>query len=228
MYFVLIIEAEGVSRSNLVTVLHANGYQTLVSDNIDTALKSLRNLVVDAIIIDYELPGGAALELLPIIQKTYANQAYDTIMMCPENNKNARTTSLQYGAHDAISKPVDFNELILRLNNLFKRKNTTQQPSSTVLEIYGIQMDIQSLEVSIDGKPAPLSLTEFRLLYYFARNPNKVFVRSELGRVTNGANNKLDQRSIDVYIMRLRKSLQKYGKDSLIQTVRGAGYRFSG
>jgi len=227
MFFVLVVDTESTSRSDLVTALHAHGYQTFVADNIDSALKPLKYLAIDAIIMAYELPDVSALELLSNIQNINSSHARKTIVMCPDNNVNSRITSLQHGADDALSKPIDFNELIIRLSKLLKRKNIYNLTTSDTIEFNGIEMDIQSLKVFIDGQQAPLSLTEFRLLYYFARNPNKVFLRSELGRITNGVNNKIDQRSIDVYIMRLRKSLQKYGKDSLIQTVRGVGYRFS-
>jgi two-component system phosphate regulon response regulator PhoB len=86
---------------------------------------------------------------------------------------------------------------------------------------------MQSLQVTIGGENTDLSLSEFRLLYHFMRNPNKAFSRNELRTLTKGDENKLDERSIDVYVMRLRKSLQKRGYQDLIQTVRGIGYRFN-
>lgn len=228
MHSVLVVESDQFSRSATVSALQSAGYQTIQADCMDVALEIVNNLEINAALLDYELPDGSGMELISHIERSRLSRNAISIILGPCCNENARIIALQNGADDVLSKPISLNELILRLDNLFKHRNSDTSTNSNITEIYGIKMDLQSLEVTIDGQIAELSLLEFRLLYHFAKNPNKVFVRQELGKVTNGANSTLDSRSIDVYIMRLRQSLQKFGKDSLIQTVRGAGYRFSG
>ena len=228
MHSVLVVESDQFSRSATVSALQSAGYQTLQADCMDVALESLNNLAISAALLDYELPDGSGIDLISQIQNSRIKQKILTIILCPRGNECARIASLQNGADDVLSKPVSLNELTLRLDNLFKRCNSDTYPVSNIIEINGIKMNLQSLEVTIEEQIAELSLTEFRLLYHFASNPNKVFIRRDLGKVVNGVHSNLDNRSIDVYIMRLRKSLKKFRKDSLIQTVRGAGYRFSG
>lgn len=227
MKTILIVETDRFSRCASVSALNEAGYNTLEADSYAAGVNSLRNIIPNAAIIDFQLAHDSGLELYGQIQQNELKQYIPTIMLVPIHQDLARVECLQAGTDDVMSKPTALNELVLRMNKLLSSEHNT--PSNTTefnISSRGINLDMQSLQVSIASENVDLSLSEFRLLYHFMRNPNKVFSRSELRKLTKGDETKLDERSIDVYVMRLRKSLQKRGYQDLIQTVRGIGYRF--
>ncbi len=226
MQTILVVETDRFSRAATLSALNTAGYNTLEADSFATGINSLRNIIPSAAIVDYEMNDGTGLELFAEIQQNELKQRIPTIILTPHCNDLSRITALEGGADDVMSKPTALNELILRLNNMLNRDQANTANEFNISS-RGINLDMQSLQVTIGGENTDLSLSEFRLLYHFMRNPNKAFSRSELRTLTKGDENKLDERSIDVYVMRLRKSLQKRGYQDLIQTVRGIGYRFN-
>ena len=228
MNSVLVVESDQISRSATVSALQSAGFHTMQAEGMDDALDTINKIAINAALVDYELPDGSAVELISTLHKNVASQKVMSIVMGPCCNETARIVALQNGADDVLSKPISLNELILRLQNLFSRDESQGLPNfNNKLNSNGIELDIQSLQAIINGARADLSLCEFRLLYNFMRSPNKVLTRSDIKNLTKGSHNAIEERSIDVYIMRLRKNLNKYGKSNLIQTVRGVGYRFS-
>lgn len=227
MNLVLIVDSDELSRSATKSFLHSSGFNVLEAENSEKALQLIDSVTLSAAIIDYELSDSCGLELLKNIKKAHHENPVPIITLGPCCNDSAKVKSLENGADDVISKPIPPAELILRLKNIIKLYNGIDRSVNTRISLNGISMDMQSLQITIDGKNTDLSLSEFRLLYHFMSNPNKAFSRHELCLLTKGTEAKLDERSIDVYIMRLRKSLLSHGYEHLIQTVRGVGYRFS-
>lgn len=226
MQTILVVETDRFSRAATLSALNTAGYNTLEADSFANGINSLRNIIPSAAIVDYEMNDGTGLELFAEIQQNELKQRIPTIILTPHCNDLSRIAALEGGVDDVMSKPTALNELILRLNNMLNRDQANTANEFNISS-RGINLDMQSLQVTIGGENTDLSLSEFRLLYHFMRNPNKAFSRSELRTLTKGDENKLDERSIDVYVMRLRKSLQKRGYQDLIQTVRGVGYRFN-
>ena len=226
MQTILVVESDRFSRAATLSALNTAAYNTLEADSFATGINSLRNVIPSAAIVDFELSDGSGLELFAQIQQNELKQRIPTIILTPHCNDLSRISALEGGVDDVMSKPTALNELILRLNNMLNR-DQAKTANEFNISSRGINLDMQSLQVTIGGENTDLSLSEFRLLYHFMRNPNKAFSRSELRTLTKGDENKLDERSIDVYVMRLRKSLQKRGYQDLIQTVRGIGYRFN-
>ena len=226
MQTILVVETDRFSRAATLSALNTAGYNTLEADSFANGINSLRNIIPSAAIVDYEMNDGTGLELFAEIQQNELKQRIPTIILTPHCNDLSRISALEGGVDDVMSKPTALNELILRLNNMLNRDQANTANEFNISS-RGINLDMQSLQVTIGGENTDLSLSEFRLLYHFMRNPNKAFSRSELRTLTKGDENKLDERSIDVYVMRLRKSLQKRGYQDLIQTVRGIGYRFN-
>lgn len=228
MNSILVVDADHLSRSVTVSALHASGFNAVEANSYFSAIEVNAAVSTNAAIIDYELPDGSGIELVKELRRNRINQRIPTIILGPCCNEVSRILSLQNGADDVLSKPISLNELILRLNNLVRAREP-ERGQENYLCNNGINLDMQSLQVSIGGENTDLSLSEFRLLYHFMRNPNKAFSRNELRALTKGseAEHKLNERSIDVYVMRLRKSLQQHGYKDLIKTVRGVGYRFT-
>lgn len=228
MKSILIVETDRFSRCASASALNEAGYNTQEADSFAAGINCMRNIIPSAAILDFQLAHDSGLELYAQIQQNELKQRIPTIMLVPTHQDHARVQCLQAGADDVMSKPTALNELVLRINKLLSSElNTVDNTTQLNISSRGINLDMQSLQVSIAGENADLSLSEFRLLYHFMRNPNKAFSRSELRKLTKGDETKLDERSIDVYVMRLRKSLQKRGYQDLIQTVRGIGYRFN-
>lgn len=228
MQTILVVDSDRFSRAATVSALNAANYNTLEANSFAAGINSLRNIIPNAAVVDYELSDNSGLELFAQIQQNELKQRIPTIMLAPNFHDMARVHCLEAGADDVMSKPTALNELILRIDMLLNRDRHAADVSAEFnISSRGINLDMQSLQVSIAGENTDLSLSEFRLLYHFMRNPNKAFSRSELRKLTKGDEAKLDERSIDVYVMRLRKSLQKRGYQDLIQTVRGIGYRFN-
>ena len=226
MQTILVVESDRFSRAATLSALDTAGYNTLEADSFAGGVHSLRKLIPNAAIVDYELNDGSGLDLFAQIQQNELKQRIPTIILTPNWNDSSRVSALESGVDDVMSKPIALNELVLRLSKMIKT-DETKTATQFNISSRGINLDMQSLQVTIGGQNTDLSLSEFRLLYHFMRNPNKAFSRNELRLLTKGDEAKLDERSIDVYVMRLRKSLQKRGYQDLIQTVRGIGYRFN-
>jgi len=226
MQTILVVESDRFSRAATLSALNTAGYNTLEADSFAGGVHSLRKLIPNAAIVDYELNDGSGLDLFAQIQQNELKQRIPTIILTPNWNDSSRVSALESGVDDVMSKPIALNELVLRLSKMIKA-DETKTATQFNISSRGINLDMQSLQVTIGGQNTDLSLSEFRLLYHFMRNPNKAFSRNELRLLTKGDEAKLDERSIDVYVMRLRKSLQKRGYQDLIQTVRGIGYRFN-
>ena len=230
MYSILLAIDDDIARSATASALESSGFSVCEAKNISDALLRSVSEIFNAAIIDYELSDGPGIELYSQLQENKLKQRIPTIIFCPQCNDNARINSLTHGADDAMSQPILLNELVLRLNNLLNYRypvSQQQDSSDNAISSNGIRLDLNSFKVTIDGENTDLSLSEFKLLYNFMSNPNKAFSRTELRALTKGDDESLDERSIDVYVMRLRKSLQKLGHDDLIKTVRGVGYRFN-
>ena len=179
MYSVLVVDSDTLARSATISALHSSGFEPLEANGYAEAINIKNRTLPNAAIIDYELSDGSGLDLLKQLQRNELDQRVPAIIQGPCCNEVARVLSLQNGADDVVSKPVSLNELVLRLNNLL-RKSETKESNTTYLSNNGINLDMQSLQVSIGGENTDLSLSEFRLLYHFMRNPNKAFTRNEL------------------------------------------------
>ena len=230
MYSVLLVVDDDIARSATASALEASGFIVSKAKTISDALLNSMSVVFNAAVIDYDLSDGQGMQLYTQLQENKLKQRIPTIVLCPQCNDNSRIKALSGGADDAMSQPVSLNELVLRLNNLLNHRylaSSEQDSKDNAISSNGIRLDLNSFKVTVDGESTDLSLSEFKLLYNFMSNPNKAFSRTELRTLTKGDDETLDERSIDVYVMRLRKSLQKHGYDDLIKTVRGVGYRFN-
>jgi two-component system phosphate regulon response regulator PhoB len=129
------------------------------------------------------------------------------------------------GLDDFLVRPVSSRELISRIRAVQRRRI----PESEIrrLGAAGIELICDQHRVVIDGRNVSLSPTEYRLLEFFMSHPEKVYTRTQLLNNVWGRNVLIDERTVDVHIRRLRKALLKHGRDTVIQTVRGFGYRFS-
>jgi two-component system phosphate regulon response regulator PhoB len=148
------------------------------------------------------------------------------IMLTARDEEIDRVIGLEIGADDYITKPFSTRELIARINALLRRADAYDD-EETALEVGTLVLYPASHELSIAGQSVIPGPTEYRLLKYLMQHPDRVYSRSQLLDYVWGENVYIEERTVDVHILRLRKLLRKYGVADLLQTVRGSGYRLS-
>jgi two-component system phosphate regulon response regulator PhoB len=146
-------------------------------------------------------------------------------MLTARGEEDSKIKGLEAGADDYVTKPFSTRELIARINAVLRR--TGGEVEGDVLQAGDLKLDTVGHRVTINNQPLELGPTEFRLLHFFMTHAERVFSRSQLLDQVWGDHVYIEERTVDVHIRRLRRALEPHGCDKFIQTVRGAGYRFS-
>jgi len=147
------------------------------------------------------------------------------IMLTARGEENDRVSGLDAGVDDYVVKPFSTRELLARMKAVMRRSQNENAEGN--VEFGGLRVDGAAHRVFAGTTPVTIGPTEYRLLYFFMTHPERVYTRSQLLDQVWGGNVYVEERTIDVHIRRLRKTLEPAGLDDLVQTVRGAGYRFS-
>jgi two-component system phosphate regulon response regulator PhoB len=171
------------------------------------------------------LPGMSGLELAGRLKKDRETASIPIIMLTAKGEEDDKVRGLDIGAEDYVTKPFSARELLARIRSILRRVSPLL--AGDMLECGGLALDPVSHRVSSDSEEVDLGPTEFRLLHFFMSHRERVFTRGQLLDQVWGTNVYIEERTVDVHIRRLRKALEPTGKDKLLQTVRGAGYRFS-
>jgi two-component system, OmpR family, phosphate regulon response regulator PhoB len=223
---VLVVEDERDIRELLGMVLQQHGYQPYVAENVEGAMQYLTELWPDVIILDWMLPGKKGIDFLRQLIREAVTRDIPVIMLTAKAEENDRILGLDAGADDYLTKPFSPRELIARINAVLRRVNPDSENEPIIFN--GLCLDPMAYRVVGDGHPLELGPTEYRLLHFFMTHPERVYSREQLLNRVWGTNVYIEDRTIDVHIGRLRRILQPTGHATMIQTVRGAGYRFSG
>jgi len=206
--------------------LEKEGYQTSVAADGLTALSTLKKSAPDLVILDLMLPKLPGLEVCREIRRDQALNRLPILMLTARGEEADRVVGLEMGADDYVTKPFSPRELVARVKALLRRTEPAGEAEKPV-EIRGLLIDPASYRVARGGKPIALSTLEFRLLYYLARRPDRVFSRDQLLDAVWGTDRFVTPRSVDVYIRRLREKVEADPeKPEYLKTVRGAGYIF--
>ena len=220
----LIIEDEPDLRELLSFTLSREGYDVMEAETAETALQMLDSTLPDLAIVDWMLPGMDGIELVKRLRRDDVTEDLPIIMLTARGEEPDKLKSFDVGIDDYITKPFSPRELLARIKALLKRSGT---PENNLLESNGIQLDLNSHRVTIDGQEIHTGPTEYRLLELLVRNPDRVFNRNQLLDRVWGRGVYVEERTVDVHILRLRKLLKPFGLDRAVQTVRSVGYRFS-
>ncbi len=223
---ILIVEDEAAIRQMLSMALTQEGYSIIEADNVVTAFEMLETLTPDLILLDWMMPGLSGLECTRRLKKSPNTNSIPIILLTAKSEESDKVTALDAGADDYITKPFSTPELVARVRALLRRSDA-DPGSSEILKTGMLHLDLKSRRAFYNEKRLMLSPLEFRLLHFFMSHPERVHSRNQLLDQVWGTNTFIEDRTVDVHIRRLRKILEPYESDGLIQTVRGSGYLFS-
>ncbi len=222
---ILIVEDEKPIREMVAFALGRAGYQLVEAGDIVEAYERIAEKMPDLVLLDWMLPGASGIEFARRLKRDELTRDVPIVMLTARGEEEDKVSGLEAGADDYVTKPFSPRELLARIKAVLRR--SAPETESAVLDIAGLQLDQESYRVTAADEPVDMGPTEFRLLAFFMRHPDRVFTRTQLLDRVWGQNAYVEERTVDVHILRLRKALAPSGYDGLIQTVRGVGYRMS-
>ena len=222
---ILIVDDEASIREMIAAALELAGYISLQAENAKEAHSIIIDEQPDLVLLDWMMPGASGVELMRRLKRDELTEDLPIIMLTAKTTEDSMVHGLESGADDYISKPFSPRALIARIKAVLRRSESesVQEP----LKVNQLLFDPIGHHVTISNTPVKLGPTEFKLLKFFLLHQERVYSRNQILDHVWGGNVYMDERTIDVHIRRLRKALLLEGHDRLIQTVRGAGYKFS-
>ena len=220
---ILIVEDESAIAELISVNLRHNGFQPVWAMDAESAQRELDEILPDVILLDWMLPGESGLTLARSWRNSTRTKAVPILMLTARGDEADRVAGLDAGADDYIVKPFSPRELLARIRAVLRRR--VPESSGGVVKIGALQLDADTYRVSWQEKPLKVGPTEFKLLQYLMRHPERVHSRGMLLDKVWGDHVYIEERTVDVHVKRLRESLGDAG--SLIETVRGAGYRLT-
>ena len=227
---ILVVDDEAAIRDMVGITLDLAGFGSISAGNAHDAHVSIIDRKPDLVLLDWMLPGGSGIELARRLRRDEITSNIPIIMLTAKASEDNKVQGLNEGVDDYITKPFSPRELVARIKTVLRRVHGKQKDK--VLQVFDLKLDPTSHRISIEDKSVDMGPTEFRLLKFFLLNQEKVFSRDHIQDSVWGGNVYLEERTIDVHIRRLRKALSSIEGTAidyarLVQTVRGAGYRFS-
>ncbi len=227
---ILIVDDEAPIREMVRMSLEMNGFDCLEAQDAVQAHGVIVDSRPDLVLLDWMMPGTSGVELLRRLKRDQSTAGVPVIMLTARSEEDNKIHGLDSGADDYITKPFSPRVLIARINALLRRTEFGQKDET--LQFGELKLDPVSHRVHIGEHLIEMGPTEYRLLHFFMDHPERVYNRSQLLDQVWGGNVYIEERTVDVHIRRLRKVLQSAGSlvqdcSEFVQTVRGAGYRFS-
>lgn len=218
---VLVVEDEPQLAAHVVRALQAQGHEATRSADGEDALQQLAAAYFDVVVLDVNLPRCDGFEVLARMRR--AGMATRVIMLTARAEISDRVQGLKSGADDYLTKPFALEELLARVHAL-GRRGTAAEPMD-VLRAADISFDLRTRKVMRGGEPVALSPREGEVLQVLMAEPGRTFSRDEICERIWQREHEYDTRTVEIFIMRLRKKLDDGRAEPLIETVRGAGYR---
>lgn len=227
---ILVVDDEAAIRDMTAVALEAAGFGSISAETAHQALVRIVDERPDLVLLDWMLPGDSGIELARRLKKDERTADMPIIMLTAKTSEDNKVQGLDVGVDDYVTKPFSPRELVARIKAVLRRSSGRFQDKP--IRVFDLELNPSSHRITIDDRPVEMGPTEFRLLSFFMTHPEKVFTRDHIQDQVWGANIYLEERTVDVHIGRLRKALSNASGDGinyarLIQTVRGAGYRFS-
>ena len=221
---VLVVEDEDAIRDMLSFNLTRAGFRVVGVADGREARVAIADQFPDVVLMDWMLPDVSGLELTRELKRDPQTREIPVLLVTARAEEDDRVAGLDGGADDYVTKPFSPRELLARINAVLRRYSPAQDG---ILRTGQLSLDTASHRVAAGDAEISLGPTEYRLLNFFMHHPDRVYSRSQLLDRVWGGNVYVEERTVDVHILRLRRALTASGYDKRIQTVRGAGYRFS-
>ncbi len=219
---ILVVDDE----KDIVEVLKYNltkeGYEVLTAHNGKQALQKASNS--DLIILDVMMPELDGIEVCKKLKSNPETSKIPVVFLTAKNAEVDEVIGLEIGAEDYIVKPVSIRKLLARIKTIMRRDRIAEKESYELLETDGITLDLANYSVKFDDSNVPLSKKEFETLLYLIKNRGRIVSREQLLNSVWGDDVYVGARTIDVHVRKIREKLGKYS--SLIETIKGLGYRF--
>lgn len=223
MPMVLIVEDEPAIAELIAVNLRHNGFQPVWAEDGVSAQRELDAVLPDVILLDWMLPGASGLSLARKWRADSRTKGVPILMLTARGDEPDKVAGLDAGADDYITKPFSTQELLARIRAVLRRR--TPEQAGERVQVGDLVLDSETHRVTFQDQPLKLGPTEFKLLNHFMHNPERVHSRGQLLDKVWGDHVYIEERTVDVHIKRLREALGEAG--SLVETVRGAGYRLS-
>ncbi|WP_153162561.1 phosphate regulon transcriptional regulator PhoB [Zoogloea sp. 1C4] len=222
---ILLVEDEPAIQELIAANLMRAGHHVVRAGDAETAQRIVRDALPDLILLDWMLPGMSGVEFAKRLRSEERTRSIPLIMLTARGEETDKVLGLESGADDYITKPFSPRELVARIKAVLRRR--APETTEDAVDLGGLRLDPATHRLAAGGNPITLGPTEFRLLHFLMTHPERVHSRAQLLDQVWGDHVFVEERTVDVHIRRLRCALEPSGHDSLVQTVRGSGYRFS-
>ncbi len=222
---ILIVEDEPAIQELLAFNVTQCGYRAIQALDVMSAIKHINHALPDLVLLDWMLPDTTGVEFARRLRADQRTRNIPIIMLTARSDERDKIIGLESGADDYITKPFSPRELMARIRAVLRRR--MPEMSEETVRTAGLELSPATHRVSAKGVTLELGPTEFRILHFFMTHAERVYSRTQLLDQVWGDHVFIEERTVDVHIRRLRLALEPSGLDSLIQTVRGSGYRFS-
>ena len=220
---VLIVEDEPAIAELIAVNLRHNGLQPIWAEDGDSAQREIDAVLPDVILLDWMLPGQSGLSLARKWRTDGRTKAVPIIMLTARGDEPDKVAGLDAGADDYITKPFSTQELLARIRAVLRRRAPEQVNDSVAQG--DLVLDAGTHRVTYQGRALKIGPTEFKLLHFFMKHAERVHSRAQLLDKVWGDHVFIEERTVDVHVKRLREALGAAGV--MVETVRGAGYRFT-
>jgi DNA-binding response OmpR family regulator len=205
--------------------LEHSGFGVITAADGPTALRAASTQRPDLIVLDLGLPGLDGLDVMRTLRKT---SEVPIIVLTARGEESDRVAGLELGADDYLTKPFSPKELVARVRSVLRRAEGATARADVIRVGDEIQLNVPSMEVRIGGRRVDLTATEFQLLVTLARQPGRVFTRTQLLDAVHGVAFESYERAIDAHIKNMRRKIEPDpGNPRYLQTVFGVGYRLT-
>jgi two-component system phosphate regulon response regulator PhoB len=223
---ILVIEDEADLQEVLRYNLAQAGHEVTVVGRGDVGVRTAKQLKPDLVLLDLMLPGLSGTEVCTALKRDAATETIPILMVTAKGEEIDRVLGFELGAEDYVVKPFSVRELLLRVQAVLRRANSTRDvPAAPVVETERLRIDREAHRAFVDGKEIELTALEFKLLVTFLERRERVQTRTKLLDDVWGVTADVTTRTVDTHVKRLREKLGPVGDH--IETVRGVGYRFS-
>jgi two-component system, OmpR family, phosphate regulon response regulator PhoB len=219
---VLIVDRDLATVEPLRQKLSESGFVVRAITDGAAALTAVRERPPHLVVIDWNIPGYGALEIIQWVRDSRGAQTVRLIILSALSGEHDVVRGLESGADDYIAKPYSLRETVARISVLLRAHAHSCEPQA----FDRLTLDSATHRVTAQGTALNLRGAEFRLLEFLMSHPGRAFNRSQLVAQVWGGDCDVDERTVDVNVQRLRKILEQPGYGACIQTVRGFGYRF--